>query len=170
MGLTESSSAAPFDSVFVSPAEWDVNDAVVWLRGEHDLSTIPALSKTLSRAIAYDDGDLTLDLSEVLFIDAATVGTIVRTREFVRMRSRSLTLRSASRCARRLLDLCRLIDLIEPGPIEGTGIEGSAAALATWVVVPATVPSESADVFSLKPASAPETVLVVLDPTKQTVS
>src|SRR5665213_4418132 len=102
MGFTAPSLVPKLDSVFMSPAAWDADNAVVWLRGEHDISTLPALREILLRAIGHDDADLTLDLSEVTFIDAATVGTIVRTREFLRFWSRSLTLRSPSRFARRL--------------------------------------------------------------------
>ena len=171
MRLTESSPITILDSLLVLPAKWDVDNAVVWLRGEQDLSTIPALSETIARAIAHDDADLKLDLSEVLFIDAATAGVIVRTREFLRLRGRSLSLRSPSRCARRILELCDLTDLIEPGPIETTGMAANAAALATWVAVPATDRSELfPSVSSPKPSDTPEPVLAVLDPTKQTVS
>jgi anti-anti-sigma factor len=118
MGLTASPVVPKLDSVFISPAEWDPNNAVVWLRGEHDISTLPALREIMLRAIEHDDPDLTLDLSEVTFIDAATVGTIIRTLEFLRFWSRSLTLRSPSRCVRRVLELCDLVDL---GRSEATG-------------------------------------------------
>lgn len=171
MGPTKSSPASVFDSVFVSPAQWEVDEAVVWLRGEHDLSTIPELAEIVSRAIAHDDGDLTLDLSEVLFIDAATVGLIIGAREFLRLRSRSLSLRSPSRCARRVLDLCDLTDLIESDAIEDIGPAGSATALATWVAVPATGRSDQVPLFSSpKPARLPEPVPADLDLAKQTVA
>src|SRR5487761_2372007 len=115
MSLTAARSVAKLDSVFMSPAEWDAINAVIWLRGEHDISTLPALHSVLLRAIGHDDADLTLDLSEVMFIDAATIGTIIRTREFLRFWSRSLSLRSPSRFARRVLELCDLADLLDPG-------------------------------------------------------
>jgi anti-anti-sigma factor len=60
---------------FPAPA---ADRTVVWLRGEHDVSTVSALSQTMARAIALDDGDLVVDLSGVQFMDAATVGVIVR--------------------------------------------------------------------------------------------
>jgi anti-anti-sigma factor len=80
------------------------------LRGEHDVSTVTALSETLARAIAADHADLVVDLSGVQFMDAATVGVIVRAREFLGARSRCLTLRSPSRCASRVLHLCGVDD------------------------------------------------------------
>jgi anti-sigma B factor antagonist len=111
---------------------------VVWLRGEHDVSTVAALSETMARAIARDDADLVVDLSEVQFMGAATVGVIVRARELLELRSRSLTLRSPSRCARRILDLCGHADLLDPRRVDATPAAGAAGALGTWVAVPAT--------------------------------
>lgn len=80
----------PSSSVTVSsrrPASFAGRDAdrtVVWLRGEHDTSTVAALSETMARAMALDDSDLVLDLSEVQFMSAATVGVISPTIEPVR--------------------------------------------------------------------------------------
>ena len=48
---------------------------VVWLRGEHDISTVDALANVLARAIAFDD-DVVVDLCDVEFMGAATVGVI----------------------------------------------------------------------------------------------
>ena len=64
-------------------ARRDAARTVVWLRGEHDVSTVAALSETLARAIALDDADLVVDLSDVQFMGAATVGVIVRARELL---------------------------------------------------------------------------------------
>ena len=87
----------------------------VWLRGEHDIATDPALADGLTRLISLDDADLVLDFSMVDFIGASTVGVIVRAHGLLRARSRSLTIRSPSPTARRLFALCRLSHLIEPG-------------------------------------------------------
>jgi anti-anti-sigma factor len=90
-------------------------DRTVRLRREYDISTVAALSETLARAIALDESDLLVDLSGVQFMDAATIGVIMRARSGLRLRSRSLTLRSPSPCARRILDLCGLTYLLDPG-------------------------------------------------------
>ncbi len=111
---------------------------VVWLRGEHDVSTVAALSEMMARAIALDDADVVVDLSEVQFMGAATVGVVIRAREFLRLRSRLLVLRSPSECARRTLELCGHTDLLDPLPIDATPLTGTAGALGTWVAVPAT--------------------------------
>lgn len=47
-----------------------------------------------------------IDLSELGFMGASTVGTIVRARELLRRRSGSLTVRSAPPMARRIIDIC----------------------------------------------------------------
>ena len=98
MALAESSSVTSSRGPVAFPVR-DCDRTVVWLRGEHDVSTVAALSQTMARAIALDDGDLVVDLSGVDFMDAATVGVIVRARDFLELQSRSLTLRAPSTCA-----------------------------------------------------------------------
>lgn len=127
----------------------------VWLQGEHDVSTVGELCQILAPAIARDDADVLLDLSGVQFMDAATVGVIVRAHTLLRPQSRSLVLRSPSRCARRVLDVCGLD--YHDGP--GVGRAAGAAALGTWVAVPATaMAAEPAEGSVAKPASAAEPV------------
>ncbi len=107
---------------------------VVWLQGEHDLSTDDALCLTLARAIALDSAVVVLDLSDVQFLAASTLGVIVRSREFLRQRSRSLMVRSPPAYVRRVIDACGLSDLLGPGSEEP---RVSAAALDSWAEVPA---------------------------------
>jgi anti-sigma B factor antagonist len=96
-----SSDVAPFLS-------HDRDRAVVWLEGEHDIATVSILTDTLTRAISADDADVIVDLSGVTFIDAATVGVLISARNSLHRESRSLMLRSPSRFAGRVLDLCGL--------------------------------------------------------------
>jgi anti-anti-sigma factor len=49
---------------------------VVWLRGEHDLATKEELTRSLMRAVALDEPSVIIDLSEVQFISAATIGVM----------------------------------------------------------------------------------------------
>jgi anti-anti-sigma factor len=134
---------------------------VVWLRGEHDVSTVAALSGIMARAIALDEADVVVDLSDVQFMGAATVGVIIRAREFLRLRSRSLLLRSPSECARRILDVCGHADLLDPRPVDATPLTGTAGALGTWVEVPASDRIDRRpDAAAPKPSSAPEPVPV----------
>ncbi len=108
----------------------EAGPVVVWLRGEHDLSTDDALCATLARAIALDSAGLVLDLSEVEFMAASTLGVIVRAREFQRRRSSSLTVRAPSACVLRVMDACGLNDLTGPSA------QAAGAALGSWVGVP----------------------------------
>jgi anti-anti-sigma factor len=80
------------------------------MRGDHDLSTVNSLTVTMAAAIASENSDVVVDLSGVTFIDGATIGVIVRARELLRLRARSLTLRAPSRSAKRVLDLCGIAD------------------------------------------------------------
>jgi len=108
------SGAAAFP--LVALAGYDGDCIVVCLRGEHDISTTDALSATMAQAMALGDGDLVVDLSKVDFMGAATVGVIIRTRECLRLQSRSLALRAPSTRAGRVLDLCG-VDFCVPGPV-----------------------------------------------------
>jgi anti-anti-sigma factor len=110
---------------------------VVWLQGEHDISTEAELCATLAHAIALDDGPLVIDLTEVQFMSTGIVGVIVRAREFLRARSRSLTVRSPSAFAKRVICVCGLADLLEPGLADLAGAANLAGALGTWTPVPA---------------------------------
>jgi anti-anti-sigma regulatory factor len=81
---------------------------VVWLRGEHDDSTISALSLTLARAIALEDDTVVIDLSEVQQLSLATIDVLIRARELRRLRSRALLFRSPSSSVARLLGEARV--------------------------------------------------------------
>ena len=70
----------------------------------------------MARAIADDSVGLVLDLSEVDAIGLSTLGVIVRFREFLQQRSRSLTVRAPSAAARSAMDECGLNDLLSPDP------------------------------------------------------
>jgi anti-anti-sigma factor len=122
------------------PAFWggDADHSVVWVRGGHDASTVVALCMTLAGAIAVDDTDLVVDLSEVTFMDAATVEVMIRAETFLRDRSRSLTLRSPSTPARRALGGSGLADLVDPEAADTTDVTGTADLLAHRLAVPPT--------------------------------
>jgi anti-anti-sigma factor len=92
----------------------DGNRTVVWLAGECDITTLLVTADTMMKAISLDDGDLIVDLSEVTFLSAATIGALIGVRNLLRGESRSMTLRSPSRFATRILDLCGLDDLVDP--------------------------------------------------------
>ncbi|HEX6237426.1 MAG TPA: STAS domain-containing protein [Acidimicrobiales bacterium] len=106
--------------VLAVSANGDADRTVVRLRGEYDLTTRAALQDALDRAIAHGDGDLVVDLSQVRFLDAGSVGIILQAREALRTRSCSLTLRSPRGITRRIFELCDLTHLIDDGPSHAT--------------------------------------------------
>ena len=79
---------------------------VVWLGGEHDLATVEAICDGVSVALRRSSGEVVVDLSAVTFMDASTVGAIVRSRAAVMLASRSLSVRAPSESADRVLGMC----------------------------------------------------------------
>jgi anti-anti-sigma factor len=124
---------------------------VVWLTGEHGISTDGALSRALARAIALGATALVIDLSEIQFMGASTLGTIVRAREYLGRRSGSLTVRCAPPFVRRLIDICGLDDLL--GPEEGGNL--IATALGSWVAVPVAGQPAQPSPWGLAPSRLP---------------
>lgn len=123
------------------PEDRDAGYTIVWVRGEHDIATKVSLAVAIARAAQRDDADLLVDLSEVTFMDASTIGALVGSRNRLRTRSQSLQLRAPSPPARRVLELCGVAHLVQPGAADPAHPTGAAAALSTWVdVVPSTPP------------------------------
>ena len=87
---------------------------MVVLRGEAAAST-SVLCGTLSRVIAFGAGDVVIDLSELEFINSATVRALAVGQRLLERRGRELTLRSPPRPAARMLHTFGLTDLIEAG-------------------------------------------------------
>lgn len=122
-----------------TPQDSDADYTGVWVRGDHDIATKVSLVAAIAQAAQRDDADLLVDLSEVTFMDASTIGALVGSRNRLRTRSQSLQLRAPSRPARRVLELCGLAHLIHPGAAGASHPTGAAAALSTWVdVAPST--------------------------------
>ncbi len=155
MNLPGSSFFAADDRAAGAPGERPVGAVVVWLQGEHDLSTDEPLSRALAGAIALDSAELVLDLGEVTFLALSTLRVIVRARQLLRHQSRSLTVRSASASARRAMHACGLDDLAGPSPEElnagplddraGRGHGGGADAPSPGAAIEAKRPSKLPD-------------------------
>jgi anti-anti-sigma factor len=88
--------------------------SLVRLSGEYDISSLFVLADALAVAISFDEADLVVDLSNVHFLSAASVGVLIRARNFLWVQSRDLTLQNPSPSARRVLDLCGLGDPAVP--------------------------------------------------------
>jgi anti-anti-sigma factor len=87
----------------------------VWVSGEHDASTVHELAESLARAIALVDLDVVADLRGGRFMDASTIGVIVRADLYLRSRSRTLTIRAPSPCARRVVAICGVSERVGSG-------------------------------------------------------
>ena len=110
----------------------DADCTVVWLSGEHDVSTDVGLCMTLACRIALDR-DVVVDLSNVDFMGVSTLRVISQAKESCRLRGRRLTVRFPSSFLRRVTRVDGLADLFDIGPNEpGTG---RFEALASWVEV-----------------------------------
>ena len=103
---------------------------IVSLWGEHDVCcTAATVVAALSRAVDAG-GDVVVDLGEVSFLDASTLGLIACTEDLLRRQARSLSVRSPSRFASRLLGVCGMAWLIEApswvgGPLSASAAESS---------------------------------------------
>ncbi|MDD9371005.1 MAG: STAS domain-containing protein [Acidimicrobiales bacterium] len=110
---------------------------VIWLSGEHDLASIELLEASMCSAVEDHDDDVVVDLAALEFMDASTLGSVLRFRSRLAAQGRRLTMRAAPRCARLVLEACDLVHLIEPGPVADGGPDRRApTALQTWVKVP----------------------------------
>lgn len=129
MAVVEHPALTVFKGGQVAAGEGDTCRTVVWLHGEHDVSTVAELEAALVSAVSLDHVGFTIDLSDVRFIDLVAIGAINRTHEALRSQSRSLELRSPSPFIRRLLELCGLGTLVTPGSLAASPMSGAASAL-----------------------------------------
>jgi anti-anti-sigma factor len=89
---------------------------VVWLVGDQDLATLSVLETALTEVLELDQGHLVVDLRESPFVDAGTIGALIRSRTAFRQQSRNLTVRAPSAFVRRVLGLCGVAHLVDPSP------------------------------------------------------
>jgi anti-anti-sigma regulatory factor len=136
--------------------------ALVSLDGEQDVTTVSVLAVALTRAIARDDADPTVDVSGVKFLGAATINVWIRGRNLLRRRARNLTLRFPSRCARQVLALRGLVAPFDRTQAEeGPGLCSGAPAPASWVDVPATArPRQAIEPLSQGAVASSDSVFV----------
>ena len=118
--VASGSPSGKWANVFVS---CEGKDVIVWLRGEHDMSTRESLSAVFADAMTVGSGDVIADLRSVEFLCAATIGVLVEARVDARARRRSLRVRAPSPRAFRVLDLCGLLDVLGSSSVPERGIE-----------------------------------------------
>ena len=114
MTLTDIAQSNVPTAALVASVSVDGTATIVTLRGEADLCTRPVLVDVLVRVIAESDRSLIVDLAHTEFIDTGTVRTLARAWQLLNDRGRTLTLRSPSRVAIRVLGLLGFSHLIEP--------------------------------------------------------
>ena len=93
---------------------------IVWLRGDHDVSTAGGLGTALDVAGAMGAGDVVVDLAGTTFLDGAIVRVLAR-RASNAGRPRRLRLRHPSSAVRRVLAACGIDGLVDPAPPEAAG-------------------------------------------------
>jgi anti-anti-sigma factor len=142
----------------------EAGHSVVWVRGEHDISTTSALAETIARAIALDEPDVLVDLSEVQFMSAATVGVLIRARELLDRQARTLTLRAPSACVLRVFQVCGLSGIFQAAASDRRAVpRKSPSALGSWVEVPVS-PPHTAEAGQSTPSDGGATQRVPSDP------
>ena len=80
------------------------------------------LAKALEAEIRRGSHHLLLDLSEVVFLSSAGIGTLVRFYKQLREIQGSLLVSSASEQVRKVLEISRLTDMLCAGPGAATGV------------------------------------------------
>jgi anti-anti-sigma factor len=83
----------------------------VAVRGELDLSTVGQLRAALAPVLdGAAEGEITIDLSELDFMDSSGIHLLLEAAAAVRATGRSIVLARPSRAVRRVLDAVRLSD------------------------------------------------------------
>lgn len=119
------SPAPPSAPVAVSVSIDPDGRSIIWVRGEHDLSTVDDLGSATASAVTAGEGDVIVDLHEASFIDASTMAVLARARVQLRSSGRDITIRAPSRQARFVIDVCGQSTRIAalPGPVSPNGNE-----------------------------------------------
>ena len=99
--------------VIVVLASDATQDTVVWLRGEHDLSSVAEFRQAIATAVDASRSDLVIDLSRVEFMDSTTIDQILAARVRLGAEGRKVRVRDPSPAARYLLEICALTDVLE---------------------------------------------------------
>ena len=99
--------------VIVVLAKDPTEDTVVWLGGEHDMSSAEELMQAIATALDSGRSDLIIDLSRVEFIDSTTIDQILAARIRLEAEGRKARVRDPSPAARYVLEVCDLTHLVE---------------------------------------------------------
>lgn len=82
-------------------------------RGELDLAAVPVLAEVSALVVNLDPGDITIDLADVSFIDAAGLGCLTQFANQLADRGATLRVVGASTRLRRVFDIVHLGGMLE---------------------------------------------------------
>jgi anti-sigma B factor antagonist len=86
---------------------------VVKVRGELDVATSPKLTDALGSAFERGSARVVIDLANVTFIDSRGMSALVRAHVTATALGTRLSIRGATGNARRALEICGLLTLLE---------------------------------------------------------
>jgi anti-sigma B factor antagonist len=86
------------------------DQAVLAVHGDLDLATAPQFSRVASTACDMPVSALTVELSRVTFLDSSGIQALVTARNAACERGLEFRLESVPRQARKVLELCQLIE------------------------------------------------------------
>jgi anti-sigma B factor antagonist len=103
----------------VAPTSIDVRtrstSVVVHVAGEFDIGTLPILKQALARA-RQANADVLLDLSEVTFADASSLGVLMDARSALAERGHTIHIVNPAHVVTRLLSITGLTQVLMPAP------------------------------------------------------
>ena len=103
----------------------DLENRVIRVGGELDLSTVPALEHELEAALSRPDGGVVLDLSDLEFIDSTGIAVLVRAMGDEDGESRLRFVPSRSDAVVRVLEMTGVSERMQPA--DGIASSGSAS-------------------------------------------
>ena len=87
--------------------------AVIALAGEIDMVTVPDVRRCITQCTAGGYIDITLDMSDLSFMDSGGVAVIAATIKELNRRGGRLALRNPTPIVKRVLEISRLAGLLE---------------------------------------------------------
>jgi anti-sigma B factor antagonist len=81
-------------------------------QGELDLLTAPKLTSTLGRILHSAQVDVVVDLTDTLFIDSAGLAALLNAQRSLTRRNRKLRVICGAGPVRRVIELARLLDIL----------------------------------------------------------
>jgi anti-sigma B factor antagonist len=108
MATTDVATGPPGAMVETASTEEKVTIAV---RGDLDGAAIAEVARTIVDSVSGARADVTLDLGDIAFIDAAGLEFLMRARRHVAKRGGTLTVSRPTPALHRLLAICGIVDL-----------------------------------------------------------